>query len=490
MFEHLVSPQHKDFMTKRSRPFKLYASFLLLALFIFTSTWLSVNQGPKSSAQSSVELGIMDRVKIFATNETGETQFVLRSPNISVFSFVLDNPYENLLLKRLNFSIDGVIDEQFLNNLVLYQDQVQINAKVELINKELVFILEDYPLAAGQNYFHLGLNGLADGLLGQKTKLFLRDIDSIDLAYQGKKVLPLGSFPISSSDVLILDQAKILSYNNLSEINFIAPADVYTKLADFSLSTQGETVDLKTIKLFLHNNEQLTDFYLASRGQILTRISAISELNFSLPSGVLIKADEDLPLELWATMGVGAYEINFDFASAKGFVSGKQVDLTTDFSLAKAKVIPSVLTVKSESQRKNLTASWNTVAELQLSNVGKQTIYLHKLAWEISAQDSQVETLELWSHDKLLASSQLVDGKVVFTFWGDESLELSQDLSLQLIAKVKILGDEPRLMANFLTDDQNMQEENGDNYLLWSVADQLYNSYLLPGLPLTPVILE
>ncbi len=489
MFEHLVSPQHKDFISQKPQRVKLYASLLLLSLFVFTSAWLGVNQGPKSSAQSQ-DISQFDRVKVFTANELGNSQFVLRSPSVAMFDFVLDSPYENISLNRLVFSSEGTMDEDFLSKLVLYQNQAQINASVQVINKQLIFTLDDYPLSAGKNYFHLKADALEDDLLGQKTKIFFQDIDSLDLSYQGKKVLPLGTFPVSSTDVLIVEKAQILPYNNLLKNNFVVSSGVSTKIADLSLSSQGETVDLQKINFIFSQNEKPVDFYLASKGQVLSRITGTSELDFDLPAGVLIKANEDLALELWATLETGEYAVTLNFISGKGFISGEQISLTEDITLSRLNVLPSVLSIQSQAQRHVLTDSWNTLADLKFTNLGEQDIKLHKLAWEIKAQDIQVENFELWSQDKFLASSKVVNDQIIFTFWGGTSLLVTDELNVQLIAKTTKTGPDSRLTANFLTDNINIQPENVQNNFLWSVDDQLYNSYLLPGLPLTPAILE
>lgn len=489
MFEHLVSQHHKDFISQKPQRVKLYASLLLLSIFVFTSAWLSVNQGPKSSAQSQ-DIGQFDRVKVFTANEPGNSQFVLRSPSVAMFDFVLESPYENVTLNRLVFSSEGTMDENFLSKLVLYQNQAQISASAQVINKKLIFTLDSYPLSAGKNYFHLNADALEDDLLGQKTKIFFQDIDSLDLSYQGKKVVPLGSFPVSSTDVLIVEKAQILPYNNLLKNNFVVSAGVSTKIADFSLSSQGETVDLQKINFIFSQNEKPVDFYLASKGQVLSRVTATSELDFSLPAGVLIKANEDLPLELWATMEPGEHTVTLNFISGKGFVSGEQINFTEDITLSRLNVLPSILSIQSQAQRRVITDSWNTIAELKFANLGGQDIKLHKLAWQINAQDIQVESFELWSQDKFLASSKIVNDQIIFTFWGDASLLLAEDLNVQLIAKIAKTGSDARLTANFLTDHINIQPENVQNNFLWSVEDKLYNSYLLPGLPLTPVILE
>ena len=494
MFEHLVSPQHQDFFSKKSGRIKFYSSSLLLALFIFASTYLSINQGPKSSAHNIDNLAT-DRVRVYSSDsDLVSSEFVLSSEAISVFSFVLDSPYENVSLASLYLEADGLLDENLSANLSLYHNQAQVNADAKILNKNLVFLFDDYILSKGKNYFRLTFSGQAEDLLNKKINFSLRDINSVNLSLNGKEILASANFPVQGSDIVLLEQANLLAYNNLNAPEFIVPAETYAKMADFSLSAHGEAVDLRMLNFQVlgENTSVENEFYLSSGGNILASASINEDknLSFQLASPILIKANQDLDLELWSSLAIGDYEIKLDLVGATGFVSGKLINLTQDLDLAKIKVLPTTLSLSSENTRLRLSEGWNTVAELKVANLGEQSAKLHKLTWDLAAHDLSIENLELWSDKKMIASAPFENGRVFFSFWDTNSLDLNKDISVQLLAKVKFEGENPQLGANFLFDKQDMQADNTENFFLWSSSEKLYNSYLLAGLPLAPVLLE
>ncbi len=494
MFEHLVSPQHQDFFSKKSGRIKFYSSSLLLALFIFASTYLSINQGPKTKAQNIDNLAT-DRVRLYSSDsDLVSSEFVLSSEDISVFSFVLDSPYENVSLASLYFEADGFLDENLLANLSLYHNQAQVNADAKILNKNLVFSFEDYILSKGKNYFRLTFAGQAEDLLNKKINFSLRDIDSVNLSINGKEILTSANFPVQGSDIVLLEQANLLAYNNLNTSEFIVPAGTYTKIADFSLSANGEAVDLRMLNFQVlgENISVENDFYLSSGGKILasSSLNEVQELSFQLASPILIKANQDLDLELWSSLELGNYEIKLDLVGASGFVSGKLIHLTQDLDLAKIKVLPTVLSVTSDSNRKSLSEGWNTIVDLKISNLGDQAAKLHKLTWDLDLRDLTVDALELWSGEKLLATAKIENSRAFFSFWQKNALDINTDISLELLAKVRFEGEDPQLGANLLFDKQSLQVDNTENFFLWSSSEKLYNSYSLVGLPLAPVVLE
>lgn len=487
MFEHLVSKHHQDFVDNQKGRLKFYASFFLLAVFIFTSLMISVNAGPKTAAQSNNPV-YHQKLKVSSYDSGASAQFVVNSPHVSIFDFILEAD-SKLDLETLSFDLTDISDRSWLQDLILYQDQTQLSSAAEIIGQQLVFRFTDYPLAKGKNYFHLSLPKVDASLLGQKARLFFSTADNIKVLDQGKKVPVVGDFPVSSADFVVLDQGQIFAYNNLTQTNISLPAESYSKLADFNLSTQGETVALQNLTLRLENHEQTADFYLASQGKVLATISAEQDLQFILKDAVLLKANEDLNLEVWSNLTSGQYQMYLEQATVKGFISGKNFSLNQHLLLANLSVLDHLLKIDNKTTNQSLAENWNTLFDLYLESLPGESVKIHKLSWSVKSFSAQADVIELWSKDKFLASAQVVNDQVSFLFW-NEDLVIDQSLDLQLIAKVKLLGDDAQMHINFLSDQNLISDDNSHNNFLWSVDGILHNSYAMLGLPLTPVILD
>ncbi|MCB9802477.1 hypothetical protein H6761_00470 [Candidatus Nomurabacteria bacterium] len=488
MFEHLVSQHHQNFEDNKKWRFKFYASFFLLGVFIFTSLWININSGPKSSAQTNLTIS-SQKAKVFALNKSSESKFVLNSPKVSVFDFAIEVE-ETSNLQKLVFDLEGFSDLSMLDDLILYKDKTQISSDVQLQDQRLVFNFSDYSLAKGTNYFHLSLANIDQALLGQKAKFILTDQDNLQLSLDNQSVEVIGNFPISSAGLLVIDQAQLFSYNNLNAKTFSIASGVYSQLADFSLSTQGEAVALQKISFDFTGHQELTDFYLASHGKIIASTKASDLIEFILKEDALVKINEDLNLELWASLSAGQYQLNLKNIQAKGFVSGKQISLAQNLVLSEVKVLDNLIVLENQTNNQSLSEGWNTLFDLNLkSQASAEKTKIHKLAWEIKNLGANLEKVELWSGSDFLASAKIVNDQAVFVFW-NQDLILDQNLDLQLIAKVKFLADDAQVQVRFLNDQKAISEDNSANNFLWSLDGILYNSYLMPGLPLAPVILN
>jgi hypothetical protein len=126
-----------------------------------------------------------------------------------------------------------------------------------------------------------------------------------------------------------------------------------------------------------------------------------------------------------------------------------------------------------------------------MTAAGDQPVEIYKLSWSLENFAINLEELELWINDQLYPTELVIkDNILTATFWQHPILITDTAADLAILAKIQNLADDTRLQINFLTDQRVMSTDNSQNNVLWSSSNVMHNSYLLPGLPLEPIILS
>lgn len=491
MFEHLVSQHHVLGKPKKKRV-RFYGSLLLLVGFILLSA-SNIGQGPQSAALDERDVIEGIRVDVYNQATKGTNQLTDQTPQAMVFDFIIRTNKKQINLDALGITVNGLENLDLLRDIDLYHGDTQLGQVSKIIDNQLYFEINSYNLNQGTNNFYLTWDNIDNELLEKTIEFAIVEATDIFVSYQNIFFMPEGEFPISSKKLNIIDIGELSSYNNLVNNKFLAVADQNQKLADFSLATHGESMKLEEVSIAIEDAlDAEGSFYLFSNKKVIAQ-SYIknNNLNFKLTEPVVIKNNSDLPLQLQASLPIGEYKFSLVNAQGKGFVSGDTITLDNNLVLSEVVFLPSLAQFTSQSSAAKLGDAWNALSTINIANLGSVAINIHKLSWSVEEFGIDVQNLELWINDQLYDTDlNIDDDKVTATFWKVPLLLDDTDLNIVLLGEADILSEQSRLQINLLTDKTAMSEDNSDNNLLWSVNSQMYNSYLLPGLPLTPVILE
>ena len=493
MFEHLFS-QHHDLRKPKKFRIKFYGNLLLLAGLILLY-FLNWQQGPSSLASNNE----IDSIKATVLNSTinGVNKLAVQTQQAVVFDFVIKTNTEDIFLHELRVNIAGIEDQDILSDLSLYHGNTQLSQITNITDNQLYFDLDDYILEKGENYFYLSLNNINKDLVDKNATFRLSKATDVLLFYKSTLFSPDGNFPIDGRSLSVINTGQLLTYNNLSQAHFLVPSDQLNKLADFSLSSIGEALGLQKLSFTYQITEEIDDsnliFYIKSGSETIAKATAKDgELKFNFDRPVVIKNDQDISLQLWGSLSkAGNYSFYLQQVAGKGFVSGQEVELERNLFLSQALVVDALPKFYQSNQASALSDGWNNIFNTSIIATGDQAVEIYKLSWLIENFAVDLEEIELWINDQLYpADLMLKDNILTATFWQNPILLSDTKIDLAILAKIKNLADDTRSQVNFLTDQQIMSEDNSQNNLLWAASNVMHNSYLLPGLPLAPVILS
>ncbi len=486
MFEHL-SPKVRQSSGQKRVKLKVYSWFLLSALFIFASAW-GLTRGTGSNAQNNPQI----TAAVYTTDKYSDNQVVLDTPKLTVFDFVIKTNSSQIFLNQLNIQVSGVYNEEWLADLLLYNQGTQLGQITNLGDGQLHFDIGHYQLQNGENYFQLRLNHSDNLSLADAATFTINSAQDIILFYLDHPFTPEGVFPISSRKFSVIEQGQLLAYNNLVRTNFSVPIEKNELLADFSFSSQKETVTLKQVVINVESNNPLLseEFYLSYQGGIIAKaVSEDNQLSFSFTEPIIVRTDQDLNLSLWSNLtSEGEYSFKLAEVLGQGFISGKAISLNNELLLSKVKSLANMPYFTADKQSKLLSDGWNSLYQLKVINPASQALVIDKLTWQLDNFGVQITALELWVDNEPYQVNLTLNNNIVTADFTDQPLKVDSAKEVLLMVKVQNLADKTRLQANLLNDSVPDKEQGAN--LLWSIVDEQFNGYLLPNFPLAPAILS
>ena len=488
MFDHLA-PKHKAYDIKKVTNYKVYISFLFVALIIFTLS-LNVNKG--------LQVGAFDEqiqaVSVIAN--TKDVSVVTTTPKVTVFNFTINTPVEGINLNQLNIYANGLYDPELLYDLKLYHHGVQLG-NVEEVDEygNIYFAIGEYPLLAGQNEFSLVLS--VDDSIAQDDILqfSIEEASDIVLSYNTHPYTPDGEYPVLGGLVSFTDTGSVNAYNTLNLSNPYIIADKAYRIGSFYLRNNYETVDLKNVIITYQADHQpdLSEqvFVLLRDDKIIAQADPVEGSNileFEFVKSLVVKAGNRIKLQLYmSALPEGEYSFFLDSVIGKGYVSGQDIELVDQLFLSEIRVVPYYLEFRNGNLDVALVDGWNKLYDMNLYAKGVEEIKVTKLSWDLNYAKVDIVKAELWV-DKKLHSTDLTitEDKIVADL--EQSVLVDIDgTNVQLL--IKTFGSFnafSTLGAYLLTDTEEYSE---DSNIIWSVEDDINNSYLLPYLPLEPSIL-
>ncbi len=485
MFEHL-SPKIRPSAAQKRVRVKLYAWFLLLALFVFISTW-GLSQGTASSAQDNPQI----TAAIYTSDHPTEEQVVLESPRLTVFNFTIKTNSNQVFLRQLKIQAAGVFNEDWLADLRLYQGKTQLGQITNLDDGLLFFDIGSYQLAKGDNNFQLRLTTSDNLSLADAASFTITQPLDVVLTYLDHVFTPEGNFPVSSEKFSVISQGQLLAYNNLTNTALSIPAEQNQLLADFSLSSQAETVSLQQIVVTYESEAAATtEFSLSYQGQIVSQsVVTDGQIIFVIEEPLIVKTNQDVQLSLWGNLTeLGDYQFSLQDVSGQGFISGQTVKITKPLLLSQISALDNVPYFSAAQQNQNLSDGWNNLYQFQVSNPTTESLTIDKLTWQLQNFGVQVKNLELWVDNEPYQNKLSLSNNIITADFSDNSLLVVEPREILLLVKTENLAAKTRLQANLLADESADLEVS--NNLLWSIAGKQYNGYHLPNFPLAPAVLS
>ncbi|MFA6466867.1 MAG: hypothetical protein WCV71_03340 [Patescibacteria group bacterium] len=490
MFEHL-GPVPEVRMSKKETNYKLYLSLLFFSVVVFVFS-MGVSRGPSSKAEESATLS----AQVFV--DSSDKKIVSTAKNFSVFDFVIDINQNNTSLYKLNILANGVYDLNVIGDLKLFHEGVQLGQIDKMDqNGKIYFDLAEYQLKAGKNTFSLFFNNGDSLSPGLALSFSISDQEDIFLIKDGHVFRPQADFPIAGGLVSVLEKGEALASNLYVVNDFLINSDVPQQVASFELSSIGEKLDLRQIKLSYQDLESDDypdlDFVLIHNKQPLAQAtSRQGEIIFVLPETIILQdlQREQFDLHVIA-MPVGRYQFFIKDILAQGALSGLDISLLDKLALSSVEASKYFIQLQAGDLDKKLSAGWNKIYSLNIKTKGIDKAYLDRITWQIDKQNLDIESVEIWKNGQpYIANVVLKDNMIIVKTDASNPLEISQtDTEISLLANIVNLEPKAKIEAFVLPDYQPIDEDLLLGNIIWSDGENFYNSYKIPYLPLEPSIL-
>lgn len=489
MFEHL-GPVPETKIKKYTSNFKLYVSFLVVAVFVFTFSF-SLGQGPDSIAQE-YENNANIVVKVQA--EPIARTYLAESDNFEIFNFNINTDRSGVVLYKLKFAIKGLYDIELMNDLKLFHQSVQLGDIKEVDSQgNVYFNIADYVLSLGDNYLSLVIPKNDNINEGNILQVSLVDSLSLTSQYQGHLLTARGDFPIVSGHSSFVGQGdlKILSEYN----KFFRVAELPQQLFSFRLDNKIEPVEVNQLT-FVYQSDGASlankDFVLIYNRQALALATADEkQIVFNLMEPLIVNDSFDIELHA-LSLPEGNYRFDLIDWQAMGAISEKDIIFSELIFLADIKVSPYFPEFFNGDLKNILSTGWNELYNMKLVARGQDNLSLYKLSWVIDTLGAKLNQVEVWiDNQTYIADMVLTEDKIIVKANWDKPIIIDkQGTDIKLLIKVDDLEKKAKIETYLLTDEAPLVGDNSADNILWAYQDEMYNSYALPYLPLLPNILN
>ncbi len=489
MFDHL-GPMPKISFRKKPINYQAYFTFLLMAIIVFTLSW-SIQSG------SNIAAAPVDQPQVLVSTEALDQNIVLGSTNLSIFSMQIETKLAGVALKSLNIQAQGIYKAEFLEDLKLSHNGMQLGQLSDIDDQGILhFDLDGYVLPLGKNELRLTVKNSDNLEVGDILNFNLTDASSLVWSYEGKEYLARGAWPISGGTINIIPQGSLWAYQGLNKKELAVVAKQNNNLAEFSLAVDGERVDLDklTFRYKTSNNEDIaSDFILLSQGLVLAKAQAQDDLiEFNLNKPLSLAINQALPFVLAAKLGLGDYELELESVQGHGLVSGKIINLSEKLTLAKVISKEQLLQFSNLAIDKNINQDWLTAANISVKKLNSEAAVLHRLTWRLDSNLVDIKAAKILVNDKVKNLDLVIkeDKLIAKAAWSDPIVLSEFNTNIKLLLQIDKFQEGSFIQTSLLSDGQAYQADQWSDNLLWSVNGQKYNAYALPSLPLEPQLIS
>lgn len=491
MFEHLghipETTQGKD-MTQ----WKKYLSFLFVSVFVFLFI-SSIASGPETSA-SQLVAGDYINVEMVAINDSSD--LVAQTPRAAVFNFIVNTDVDGVSINNIKLHLDGIYDFSIFSNLKLLYQGTQLGNINQVDDQgNIYFDLDNAPLEKGQNIFNVVLSTEDYMQAGDVLQFSVLDSTDISLSYKNHIFTPEGEFPIKTGTVSFSEKGSIEVYNNARNKHFLITEDVPNQIASFSLINKREMADIKNLVISYDAKDDLSgrEFVLLKDKDLISRsVASNGQIYFEFEDLLVLRTDKKVDLDLHSLgLPEGEYKFFVSQAQAIGHSSRELTFLKEKLQIANFYVVSEYPQFTVGDLDKNLTLGWNKIYEMDIKSVGTDQIDFNKITWALELDKVELEEAELVVDHKIYPVDLILsDDKVVAKFDWQKPLPVTKfGTKVALLVKVNSLEPNATILTYLVNDDEEMIDEDMTSNIIWSIEDRLYNSYLIPYLPLDPSVL-
>ncbi len=489
MFDHL-GPMPKISFRKKPVNYQAYFTFLLMAIIVYTLTW-SIQSG------SSTVAAPIDQAQVLVSAETVDQNIVSGSTNLSIFSMQIETNVAGVALKSLNIQAQGIYRAEFLEDLKLSHNGMQLGQLSDVDGQGILhFDLDGYILPVGKNELRLTVKNTDNLAVGDILNFNLADASSLSWSYKGKEYLARGAWPISGGTINIISEGSLWAYKGLNKKELAVVANQNNNLAEFSLAADGERIDLDklTFRYKTSSNEDTaSDFVLLSEGLVLASAKAQNNLiEFNLNKTLSLPINKALNLVLAASLGLGDYELELESVQGRGLVSGKTINLSEKLTLAKVISKEQLLQFSNLAIDKNINQDWLTAANISVKKLSSEEAILHRLTWRLNSNLVKIKAAKILVNDRVKNLDLVIkdDQLIAKASWSDPIVLSEFNTNIKLLLEIDKFQEGSFIQTSLLSDNQAYQTDQWSDNLLWSVNGQKYNAYALPSLPLEPQLIS
>jgi len=401
-------------------------------------------------------------------------------------------------LYKLNISVSGLYDLDLIKDLKLFHEDVQLGEidKID-VNGKIYFDLSEYQLPAGQNKFSLFFNNGSSLKTGEALNFSIEKQEDIYLIKDGHIFRPQADFPVASGLISIANQGQIFASNIYVVNDFLINSDTPQQVASFDLSSIGEKIDLKKIKLSyqdLNSDEyQDLDFVLIHNNKPIAKATSNQgEIVFNLNKVIVLQDLQREQFDLHAlSMPEGSYQFSIKDVQGLGALSGLYISLADGISLSRVEALPYFIQMQVGDLDSKLSAGWNKIYDLNIKSKGKDKLYLNKLTLQVDKQNLDIDEVEILKNNQIyIANVVLKDNRLIIKMDSTSPLEITSDnTEIIILANFSNVGKKAKIESFVISDKQAMGDDLADGNIIWSDGDKYYNAYKIPYLPLEPSIL-
>jgi hypothetical protein len=489
MFEHLGPLPYHRFKKKHWRHQFVLAFFFALGVFLFTimtvpgPSTLALNNSPKVNFQSN----------------TQEQRVSLGSPQLQLFQLTIDSPVAGLGFQKLKVYVNGLYDPSYLSRLKIFHQGVQLGSMIDFDEQGyLIFDLNDYKLPAGSSNLVITLPDSSAMETGTVMQFSVENRKDIEITYGSERLIPSGKFPLVGGVTQIVDRGDWQVYNRSQKSDFVAPSQGRALLGTIAVASGAEVLDIQSINFGVEQgkkqkNDNL-EFLLMQDGVIVaTAISSLDKISFIIDKPLATKNNTLLDLEIYAKdLAIGDYLFSLQNIIGKGYISNQIISWSGPMVLSRVHALLDYPIFESAKVDPKLQSAWNNVFSSTIKASSANDLNFYKLTWYYQAKNATIRGAKVFVDGQYYPMDVIIkDNSIIAKAeWSNPLPINSSGRQIQLMLDIAQASSgasvevylQPDIIA---ADPDNIWESN----IVWSVGDNMKNSYLMPNLPLAPTIL-
>ncbi len=489
MFEHLGPlPYHRSKKKYWRHHFTLA---LFFAMGVFLLTMMSVS-GPSS-------LAVNNSPKVNFQSNTQEQRVSLGSTQLQLFQLTIDAPVAGLGFQKLKVYVNGLYDPNYLNRLKIFHQGVQLGSMINFDEQGyLIFDLNDYKLPAGSSQLVITLPDSSGMATSTVMQFSVENRKDIEITYANERIIPSGKFPLVGGVTQIVDQGDWQVYNRSKKSDFVVPNQGRTLLGTIAVASGAEVLDIQSMDFGLEQSKKQTndnlEFLLLQDGELVaTTTSSLDKISFIINKPIATKNNTLLDFELYAKdLTVGDYLFSLQNIIGKGYISNQIITWSGPMVLSRVHALADYPIFASAIVDPKLQSSWNNVFASTIKASSVNNLNFYKLTWYYQVKNTTVRGAKVFVDSKYYPMDVIIKDNYIIAKaeWSNPLPINSEGHQIQLMLDIAQTGNgasvevylQPDIIA---ADPDNIWESN----IVWSVGDNMKNSYLMPNLPLAPTIL-